>query len=86
MAYSFNLYVVFLTLLSNFPPHVYQNNSEIWNVFPPTSGQIPPTSSLSDLLKWDPHMVYRVMDGFLQCVGLGVDYSWNINNVIHTQH
>ena len=30
------------------------------NGFPPTSGQIPPTSGYFDWLKWDPHIAYTI--------------------------
>ena len=36
--------------------YMYQNKNGIWGVFPPTSCQIPPTSSQYE--NRDPHMVY----------------------------
>ena len=39
--------------------NIYQNNYNIGSVFPPTSGQILPTSGFSDWPKWDPHMANR---------------------------
>ena len=36
------------------------NNIEIGSGFPPTSGQIPPTSCCSNWPKLDPHMAYTL--------------------------
>ena len=38
--------------------NIHQNDDEIESGFPPTSGQIPPTSGSSDWPKWDPHKAY----------------------------
>ena len=43
-------------ILSN----TYQNNNKMECGFPPTSGQISPSSGYCDWLKRDPHNAYRV--------------------------
>ena len=45
--------------------NIYQNNDNIGSGFPPTSGQMPPTSGSSDWLNWDPHMVYTHPEAFV---------------------
>ena len=40
--------------------NIHQNNDAIVSGFPPTSGQIPPSSGSSNWPNWDPHMVYTV--------------------------
>ena len=37
---------------------MHDNNNELWSGFPPTSGQIPPTSGSSYRPNLDPHMRY----------------------------
>ena len=51
--------------------------------FPPTSGQIPPTSGFSDWLNLDPHKGYTRL-----AIGLTQDASTiiiNISSVVHLQ-
>ena len=38
--------------------NIYQNSDELKSGFPPTSGQIPPTSGDFDWPNWDPYMAY----------------------------
>ena len=37
---------------------MYQYNKKLESGFPPTTGQIPPTSGSYDWSNWDPHMAY----------------------------
>ena len=41
--------------------NIYQNTDKVGSGFPPTSGQIAPTSGSSDWPNWDPHMAYSVV-------------------------